>query len=123
MGIAPTAELLDRYRDYTHTTGRDRWVVMHFHVNLDMRTFLPNADNWYLGVTTVTVYHSQDITQPRAITQGARADYRAEFRYSGSYGGGYNAPGSSMYNYNDRTRALACHIGGGQSMVSWSRQD
>ena len=83
------------------TVATDRWVVFHFHIDLDTRTFLPNADNWYLGVVTVGLYHGQDIVRPAAVTLGYPAEHVRwwQLQYW------------ELANYNTRTQALSCNIG------------
>ena len=100
-GTAPSAAFRAQYADSTHTAATDRWVVFHFHIDLDTRTFLPNADNWYLGVVTVGLYHGQDIVRPAAVTPGYPAEHVRwwQLQYW------------ELANYNTRTQALSCNIG------------
>ena len=70
-----------RYSDTTHTTYHDRWIVIHFHIPLDRQTFTGSGDNWFLGVHSMGIYHSQTLHQPAAITPNwHNVERRAEYR-------------------------------------------
>ncbi|KNG80015.1 hypothetical protein ANOM_011812 [Aspergillus nomiae NRRL 13137] len=102
-GVTPTDEIRNRYRDRSHTHRTDRWIVFHLHIQLIERTFP--------GVTILDVYHSQTITRPSVVTRGRRADFRAQYQYTGSYArGSFN--NGDLQNYNARSDAIARPING-----------
>jgi chitinase len=98
-----------KYADRSHTAATDRWVVFHLHIDLDELTFLNDKKNYYVGVKTMHLYHSQGIRRPPPVTPGGPSNYRAEFRLSNGYAKGrYNK--GSLQNYNDRVETLTCNF-------------
>ncbi|RKK64719.1 hypothetical protein BFJ69_g16581 [Fusarium oxysporum] len=79
-GQAPSQTVRARYGDNSHSLRPDRWIVFHFHIPLDSRTFMSGANSWYLGVEAMSVYHSHDVMLPNAVHVGQIVDYRAEYR-------------------------------------------
>lgn len=118
VGVAPSGTGTNSprytYGDDSHfrSTTPDRWVVMHLHIPIDQYTFRGNTEGWYPGVTTVTMYHSQDVVRPTAVTRGATPDYRAEYRYSRNYALGAENTGAQA-GFNDRAQALSCDMRSG----------
>jgi hypothetical protein len=102
----PSQSLRARYSDTADTEYADRWIIFHLHIDVDRDTFLPDHPAYYVGATGTTVYHSQTYTFPRAVTDGIRADYRAEYWYTNNYRGGRNH--GNLQNYNSRTPAIEC---------------
>ncbi|KAF5655126.1 glycoside superfamily [Fusarium sp. NRRL 25303] len=113
-GQNPGAAHRARYSDRTHTTYHDRWIVIHFHIPLDRQTFTGSGDTWFLGVHSMGMYHSQTLREPGAVTPNwYNVEYRAEYRYSRSYGNPRdtsvpNNRDPSMRDYNARTEPLRC---------------
>lgn len=70
--------------DSTHTAATDRWIVFHLHIPVDQHTFLTGeeAQGYYPGVTTMDLYHGQGIRRVGAVTTGAVASHRVEYRYA-----------------------------------------
>ncbi|KAE8150988.1 hypothetical protein BDV25DRAFT_129159 [Aspergillus avenaceus] len=121
-GVEPSSDLRQRYADRSHTAATDRWIVFHLHINLDRHTFRSGEQHWYPGVTTMGIYHSQDTTTVRRVTHGYQVDRRAQFRYTSTYNSGNDNTGT-MRNYNTRTEALTCQIGGNRRWyVGYSRE-
>ena len=120
-GVTPSNQLRSQYVDTSHTAATDRWIIFHLHFAIDDNVFFirqgrVNRANqpteWYPGVTTIDVYHSQTAMRPGVVTHGGRrADQRAEFRYSETWRGG-RANTGTMQNYNARTHVLQCPIQG-----------
>lgn len=110
-GVAPDPSLRAQYADRSHTQATDRWIIMHLHIPLDELTFRPGVTLWYPGVRMMTVYQSQTIMRPAAVTPGLTADYRAEFRYTQTYARGRLNTGN-LRNYNERTESFICRRGG-----------
>lgn len=68
------------------------------------------------------VYHSQTTTTVRRVTHGYRVDRRAQFRYTSTYNDGADNTGT-MRDYNTRTEALTCTIGGNRRWyIGYSRE-
>ncbi|KAE8361527.1 glycoside hydrolase [Aspergillus caelatus] len=118
-GVTPSNQLRSQYVDTSHTAATDRWIIFHLHFDIDDNVFFirrgrANRANqpteWYPGVTTIDVYHSQTATRPGVVTHGGRrADQRAEFRYSITWRGGRENTGT-MQDYNARTHVMQCPI-------------
>ncbi|KAK9418097.1 putative chitinase [Seiridium unicorne] len=109
---AANATVRSNYDDRSHTAAQDRWIIFHLQIPADSLRFYPQVQAYYPGVTTVDLYHSQDIMIPTAVPRGVYVDYRAEFRYSSTYAGGeYNT--GNFQNYNTRTEAVTCPLGNG----------
>jgi chitinase len=90
----------ERYRDRSHTAAADRWIVFHLHIALDENTFWGETA-WNVGITTVGVYHAQNIARPTWVTPGRAPDFRADWRYSSSYSDTNNR--GQFRDYNSRT--------------------
>ncbi|PWY73016.1 glycoside hydrolase [Aspergillus heteromorphus CBS 117.55] len=105
-GTTPTADQRARFADRADTRFVDRWIVFHFHIGLDARTFLQTDSTnpvFYPGITAIRVYHGQTLhTYP-----GGQADPRAEYVFSNSYRAGQLNVGA-MQNYNARSEVLRC---------------
>ncbi|KAL4973055.1 carbohydrate-binding module family 18 [Aspergillus desertorum] len=107
-GTAPTQEMLAVYGDTGDTAASDLWIVFHMHITLDDRTFLNTQrtnGNFYPGVASMQVYHSQTLT----TVPGANSAPRAQFRFSSTYdqsGTTWNT--GPMANYNSRMHAITC---------------
>jgi chitinase len=79
----PANSYRNQYRDRSHVNAADRWVIIHFHIPLGDNTFWtePNGVNdYYLGVSSFGMYHSQSVHQMRR-PRGYRGpiDDRAEW--------------------------------------------
>lgn len=107
-GVADTT-VRANYGDRSHTAATDRWIVFHFHITLDQRTFRSGQENWYVGVNTMDIYHSQGIRRPGVVTHGYTSDFRAEYRYSNTYNQGRQNTGS-LRDYNSRAESISCNF-------------
>ncbi|UZP46437.1 hypothetical protein NXS19_014249 [Fusarium pseudograminearum] len=103
-----------RYRDQTHVNAVDRWVVFHLHIPLNANTFWTErngVNNYYLGVSSFGMYHSQGVRRP-GPSGGYRGpiDYRAEWRYSTSYDRTGTLNTGAFVNYNERREPFNCRL-------------
>ncbi|RBR15595.1 uncharacterized protein FIESC28_07236 [Fusarium coffeatum] len=117
IGVTPSQEILDRYSDSGHTIYRDRWVVFHFHIPIDRRTFLGQQPEFLVGVSSFNMYHSQTVVVPYVVDRGSHQDYRAEFSFAASVRPRdgrtpLNSQGENgrwgMRGYNERVQPLNC---------------
>ena len=64
VNVAPSQDILDRYRDMRHNIAQDRWVIFHIHIPIDRNTFTqvgPGASGYRVGATAINVYHGQRV--------------------------------------------------------------
>ncbi|PCD32242.1 hypothetical protein FGRA07_09494 [Fusarium graminearum] len=108
----PTAgQVILEYRDRTHVNAVDRWVMFHFHIPLNSNTFWTErngVNDYYLGVSSFNMYHSQGTSQPLPYRNyRGQIDHRAEWRYSRSWNSGSFNTGR-FTDYNRRREPFNC---------------
>jgi chitinase len=59
-GVENGNAALDHYRERTQGASRDRFVVMHLHMNENLRMLRTINGHTYMGVQRITVFHGQN---------------------------------------------------------------
>ncbi|KAL4773841.1 hypothetical protein BDW60DRAFT_205611 [Aspergillus nidulans var. acristatus] len=84
-----------------------RWVVFHRHTLSDEHAFIPDpnyANNPFMGVTHITVYHCQRLQTPAERGRNTRRDIRV-------YNRNYRRHADGTYAGNARASAFECDAG------------